>query len=1269
MSKPNSKPPTNQRPPPTEEELEKMALMPCKKGDDCDHHKRGKCRYSHSRVVTHNSISHKQNPPSQQEPQQEPPIAEIFQRIVKLPNCGVLANKVLSDPSSSAESLKDLHSAKNDLKEILAVGEIDKSNLHTVLEEVSRKFAKCSKFLKVFNKNILIIMRDDSTQEDIRSILSGLIECLELPSEVDSLFDQLTKSTESVHSFASAVKTDPLQKAMKKPADPPSKELLEYLNSACDLSENPMFQHMREVCERLGAQSPFKNENFLQIHKLHQASKLATPLLENLRMSEIFEQQLSSAKAELLRNCATPTFGSNMTLAFYILKSIPEFSRFVEALSSEERKVLITVFGSFMTYLSHAHEKRGLSTEMTEEFLTTTFKSFSRSRQVDGASIDFKDKFFKEAKTDMFYELIKVLHTQTDSFHLAKDGSRIYMSVQEILKSCLKEILSIYSGQVPEENLDEFHQNLVKHLLPFMFLISLSPQNANMLSARWKRGYIKDGKLTGEHAFKQMELSDAKKSVLYWLLQYVNIVKSRRSKKKVDVQLCDDFAKLSGEFRRKLTDDSKDDRTVFCPEMLFKALDEILVDSFLKSSDFKLSLKNITPTQLGTIFKIENDSVSISDSFQDTLLMSLYYSFGSGEEDPKTRPYSCVKAVYSVPVEHILKIVEVCQTFTKINGRETVNILLKMLNIEGTKHLQTAVLSFMTLLSENPTPDILQRAYDVMSLGKNLEDILGNTSYFLSLIDALIVVLLMDKYKKVKLLDILTALYDAKHPGFKFAYRRLETACETAESERKDVAKFQRMRELLGKGTTSDKTVLPEVTSVISLISEILCKTVLREDSFHEIFKRFLPFLLNKLSLIALVKSVPEFELVSSDGLSEEISVEMMVERIQSLFDSELAKFITGQNEAIQRDLRMRISEIKQTQSLAERIKTLNFTKHISAITNLLNNLFSCLGLSHTITYDQIMVGFPDTKDLSDPASCVTKHVMAVIGVQKPKKPSILTQIQELKKSEMHLDEADKSEIVLNLNQKKRLDQYMLSLENVKTMNHLILTAISAIYRVELPKTELSKKRKIDTIKLSELKTLLLTSKDLYELFNKCLPYWKSNLVRDIVLSIIQHAYQAGEKCVKDLFQQIQLFSIQFESNETADLSEMFVTLGESCDKALPKVDVKYTISNHDQFEQIMQSFDCEFWNDDVAIEVSHVKKTSAIIRASGGGAARVPEKLDPNMLAQLLSEDMKSDAIAYMQESVLNQDASEILEYLIEDEDSTCEAALEALSQFFELN
>ena len=92
-------------------------------------------------------------------------------------------------------------------------------------------------------------------------------------------------------------------------------------------------------------------------------------------------------------------------------------------------------------------------------------------------------------------------------------------------------------------------------------------------------------------------------------------------------------------------------------------------------------------------------------------------------------------------------------------------------------------------------------------------------------------------------------------------------------------------------------------------------------------------------------------------------------------------------------------------------------------------------------------------------------------------------------------------------------------------------------------------------------------------------------------------------------------------------------------------------------------------WKDDVDIVVSHVKKTSAIIRSSGGGSARVPEILNPATLAQLLSEDNKTDAIAYMQECVLNEDASQILEYLIDDEDSTCEAALEALSLFFELN
>ena len=101
-----------------------------------------------------------------------------------------------------------------------------------------------------------------------------------------------------------------------------------------------------------------------------------------------------------------------------------------------------------------------------------------------------------------------------------------------------------------------------------------------------------------------------------------------------------------------------------------------------------------------------------------------------------------------------------------------------------------------------------------------------------------------------------------------------------------------------------------------------------------------------------------------------------------------------------------------------------------------------------------------------------------------------------------------------------------------------------------------------------------------------------------------------------------------------------------------------------------MESFTSEFWNDDVQIEESQiVKKTGTIIRASGGGPAPAPEPFDPVVLAELLSSDNKSDAITYMQKCVLNQDASDILAYLVDDEDSNCADALEALGQFFKLN
>jgi len=1281
MSKPNSKKPT-QSPLPKEELLELRRTTPCRHFAIGDCPRGDSCHFLHEkpRVVTHNRTSHQQNASVQPAPKT---VAEIMKQIVSMKTCGIISRQILNQ-YQQIETLLFLVQMKKKLQGILESSNLTKSEVISCLQE----FLKFSRISAMITENIKMIKQDDTTEEDIQSILDGFIEAICLPSEVEGLIqrpsDELQNSTKSSPSFASAVRTDTIDFASRNQEDQegdPSPDFLKHLSTICNLSGHGDFEDMcrdNSSARENGLQLPFKVKHFLQLKGLAEARKVADTTREQIRLEGIQREQMSSAKAELLRQCMT-TSGSILNISYHLLSNVSEFSIFVDGLSPDEHQVLLTVFGSFMAYISQTYEsqeKKGVSTEFTADFLTVTFKSFSQSRKVDPNSTLFKEDFFRIAQTDQFEELIQILHKETSSLIERKnrDGRTVRspIFIYEMSKYIMKDICKIFLDQVPDAHRDEFYVNLVKHILPFAFLISLSPQNSNMLCGRWNPGYVKDGKLCDEYAFKQMEEhTKAKKSILYWLLSYVNQKKVKRTKRGAEFQPCDDFSKLSGEFRQKKSEDPSDDTTVFNQELLFKALDSILVDSFLKSSDFDIKLKHINPTNLGTLFKVEDDSVSISDSFPPILLMAIYYAFGCDESDPKTRRLSDLKAIFIVSPKFILTIVEACQNFDQHNSGTSVKTLLKLLHIQGNTALENAVMSFMTLLSKNTTDDLLQRAYDVMSLGTNLEGILGNRSYFLSLIDALLVVLLMDNFKRVKLFDILNAVYEGKHhSGMKIPYPRLNGICESSDHEGKDVAMIQRMRELLGKGITSDENELSNLKRVVSSISEILCKKLQAENSFHEIFKRFLPFLLNKLSLIGLLKNVPGFQIVSSESSS--FSVEMLVERIQTQFDSELSNFMLQQNEAIQRDLKKRISQINETPSLAERIKSLRFTKHISAIINLLTNLFSSIRLSHTITYDAMIENFPNTKDVANPekiVKIVAKHVMAVINVRKPRRPDIVKRIQTLEMDEKDLSEEQKTKLVLSETDQQALHAYNRSLKTFKTIEHLVRTAISAIYRVELPKNEVSKQRKVKTIKLQELKNVLQSSTDLYDIFNKCLPYWKSELVRTTILSILDHAYRAGDQHVMDLYKQIQLFDVQFEVNEISHLQGMFSSIKDGLCPTTSSVDTK---SDSEQFffHEIMESFTSEFWTDDVQIEESQiVKKTGTIIRASGGGPAPAPKPFDPVVLAELLSSDNKSDAITYMQECVLNQDASDILAYLVDDEDSNCADALEALGQFFKLN
>jgi hypothetical protein len=263
-------------------------------------------------------------------------------------------------------------------------------------------------------------------------------------------------------------------------------------------------------------------------------------------------------------------------------------------------------------------------------------------------------------------------------------------------------------------------------------------------------------------------------------------------------------------------------------------------------------------------------------------------------------------------------------------------------------------------------------------------------------------------------------------------------------------------------------------------------------------------------------------------------------------------------------------------------------------------------------------------------------------------------------------------------------------MEKFQTVEGFVSRAISAIYRVEIPKEEGATFKKAPTIQLSGLKDILLQSPTLVDLFRKCLPYWKSALVRELIVSVLDHKFQRGDACVRNFYSEIQSFGVSFELTEVSSCNEMFSILNDP-EAVLQKTDSykmsEYDMSDDDMFGQMKESLNTDFWNDpktDVEISSPVVQRSRKVAirrcqqehesKTSSGGAP-APEKevveddsepivaFEVNQLRSLLANPLKDDAIAYMESLSSRDEIEEGILDILKEEDSTCHSVLEAVN------
>jgi hypothetical protein len=1218
----------------------------------------GRCDYGNSCLFSHDMTrpvydprTHKKEPsPPKEEPQTE---EKIIQKLLDELSFGRSARKYLGrNPTMSF--LQALVVFNKSLALLVPSDEITLVDNQSLVDAMTLLMSSSNNvaLTRYINKNVMICSTDDIAYE----VHKGFREAFALPDEVMCLFDVRETETGEA-SYAGMLNVNQLELAKRTPDAIPSKEFLDYLSHNCGLSGNAGFMTMCKNQELLGT-SAYKVKDFLAFLTLHEAEKEFNARLEALQRQELAAKQEADVKVALMRECLT-TGNPHLKTAFMILTSLSELTTFASALSKEEQNVLISVFGSFVAYLSHQAQTVS-SFSITSDLLMTSFASFSKSRHVDQASYELKSNFCEFVKTPAFTELRDFLEKKTSLTH---KKSKETLDVGEIFKGMLKEILRIYLDKVKLEARDKFCIDLVKHILPFAYLLSQAPSYSNMLSEQWRKGFFKEEKLVEVYDYKDMAPEGRAKSILYWLLQGLRTKDTASTKKKSSP--IDSFAILSSKFTTLETSGNGQSKAVFSPELLFEALDEVLKTNFLKASDFPVNLKSLQKIE-SSLFKID-ESEELSVSMSESVAYCLYLGYGSSQDDPKTRQFSDMTALFKCDRNDLVEVVFSCSYSSYGSSFEKAIAILKTMGFENqNKSMVNAMKTFMELLDESEKDDLLRRAYDFMSLAYQITCIQG-PKFFMSLVDALLVVLLQDKFKNVKFSDIVNMVYSGKSKmeDMKFSFPKVKDHCQKLGD--RDTMK-QRLIDLLCEGTPfSNEAEIDELRNTVQLVFPLLCTENLPACNPHDSFKRALPYYLDQYAMTLLLTTVSGFKEVEADRASSDIT-NWLTENVQSFFNRELELFISGQANKISFDLGKRMKEAILP---PDRLKAVGFVKFQSSIVNLINSIMSSIGLPYKLTHETFSANFPKTSRCKNPEELIANHAMKILTISDGKVVQISDQMRSL-------------------------------------LQQLILKAVHVVCRTEVPKSK-EVGVKVHTVLLSFVKTEIGSSKTIVQFFNKTLPYWKLDFVRELIVGILVHVFSIENvKLVRELYSLVREYNVQFTSSDLETYNKMFTFL-KSMDESIPinESNTPYETSDEDFLQMMLDSIQSDHWNDTKHVEVSKpvVKKSLRGIQivsvqpnsgiAVGGGPAPEPETVseepapepvseedesepidqpkgqcDIATLRSILESDDKTKAIKYLNSVNLDGDEDEvlieILQYL-QTEESTCDKALEALNQAYD--
>jgi hypothetical protein len=1290
MSNSNSKTPTNQpkRGPPTQAQLERMALTPCKNGDGCEHNQRRKCRYFHGGgAVAFEPKSHQRVPPAQSAPPPPPTQKDIIAKILKLNGFGRNSMGMLTsvdiDDAFKLELLRVLLNASASFMALKAMNDFS-HNEDPNSSATSKYFTQVITIINSFTPFVKSGTKLGLAFEELRKLLmdskyeirnSQIGMCMTnfaLPEGIEDILQAYESETAS---YAKAVKLSPLEVARKNPDQLPTDEFILFLGTIPNFSDFGMFKQMLATRSELRRNSSFKNSAFVGAYDAFEGLQEGNRLVQEKHAFQAEKEKNRKTVAEIVSDIKCLK-GTSLDVSFKIMTANRKvFDAFVLNLSETDRNILLENFTSFMSVYS-AYMAMSLSKDGTISVssLNGAFASFLVKFKLDKNSRELDKKFFEFFRKPEFWSFWNLFNTMCPCPD-DRDGNKTQIASSDVFKRFLKAIDGVFRTSVDDSEISDFENGLVKRGLVILLMVMMSPE---MFSRLVSSGYV-------TKRYNAMN-SDSFKSFLYWLTQTV----VNRQYKKQAIQPDFEWSTLPRFFIKG----SGQEAQAFSKEYLFEIIDETLcwfmsaTNTGLNHVDVNLFLQE---NKLDWLFECTEDEdygcmICVKDGqLPIEVIRVLTRCYALDDTYEGARQVAQLKSLLSLPPDQIRQMMKLLiEIQSSANKEEPFEALFKLLGlkIESKDHKDLAFSGldeFVKILLEEIDSGVYSEALLMMSVFSYIQKNCGKSEHFMNMPSAIIFVLMKKKFSNLTHCEIANAIYCVRHghtKGTVFLNTKLinQSISQLHDSSSMKVA-LQPFT--ITKTKESISATAPELEKCkkqierFKMLFEEHCKPL------SEFLKRAVPYMMNPHYMAELFQDSGEQVEVSASGQNPE---DALNERLKASFMMYLKQSISQMSRQIFFDLSKKFEDIVKESSIpAKLLNFYKFARHMSAWINLVNAIFHNMGIQLRVSFQEIMKDLPDTKSREmtslQKARLMTDHACKILQIPIPENWD-------------DFDQHDQNSVLF----------------------WVVYQTLVTTYNIELPKTELRVEEKVIlTIPIPELKVILETGSTLDELFSACLPYMESRLVRAFLLPVLNSHFTNGNKEKLDsLLCLLGNYESKFTIGDKTSFEDLFKYVASPCELSVSRRNEQY---EQELFEQIKSSLSTDDdWTDaDVVVAISDpilkpVKPLFKVTKkpqpqsdvdgcmASGGGPAvekkviyeeqrvgssaedhsaeepveaSVVPSLDMSQLRSLLASDQKPSAIEYLRSVVFqDQEIREGLICMLDSDETTCASVIEALDE-----